>query len=300
MLRRKRRRAPDAGEEAEETMNRFNGVVRNDINTTEPISTESNEDLQQQEEIEEAARLAVRICLALESNRQIIKREHIYKNVLEGKTKLFDRVMSRANAILEETFGMQLVAIPEEMHVASRLKIGAAPGGRMAPARQNGDSHFTRSSQETTQRQTLWLVGNILPESTSWVSPDSPDSRYMGLVYILVAIISLCEGQITKSALKNHLISLGFEAVRTEDPNTGHLIDGLGFSRFLTQITRQGFLYEHKRGTDDQHVYTLGPRAQLQFKREGISSFIKQIYQLSPDPPVNLDNLVERTMEDAI
>ncbi|KAM6503668.1 MAGE domain containing protein [Amanita muscaria] len=68
-------------------------------------------------EINRKAADLVRLALFAEQRRTVLRRDEIMKKVLGSNTRLFNRVYVQANAILNKTFGMELVELPSRANI---------------------------------------------------------------------------------------------------------------------------------------------------------------------------------------
>ncbi|KAF5361515.1 hypothetical protein D9758_006135 [Tetrapyrgos nigripes] len=220
----------------------------------------------------------VRLALFTEHKRAALRREDINKKVMGSNSRSFQRVFEAAQAILRQTFGMELVelqskaalekeragideeALEENRKATATKKKATVAGSKTYILRSTLDplivEHASQSQleildQEHTDRdeedenETLpQAYGSIL----SWSTCDQLEP--IGILYVILTLILVSGRVISDSELRSHLKRLHLSSdagvnfdVKSTTPNNTQDLD-----QFLGILQRQGYIEQHTVG----------------------------------------------------
>ncbi|KAI9333779.1 MAGE family-domain-containing protein [Zopfochytrium polystomum] len=195
----------------------------------------------------------VRYALFIEQKKVPLKRDEAIKKVMGEHGKAFGAILSRAQVVLRQLFGVQLVELPV------RQKRGA------------GSSAVPDQNEKAGKDWVLLSIipHDMLPDSAQW----DKDREETGLLAVILALILVSGNTIKHDALYTYLRRLGVKPGQTEHPEFGD-VDAV-----LASFTKHGYLDSRKTVTDEaaNYEYVWGPRAKVEFKPENVMGFIMEI-----------------------
>ncbi|EED83309.1 predicted protein [Postia placenta Mad-698-R] len=232
-----------------------------------------------QDDIERKAHDLVRLALFTETRRMPLRRDEISKKVLGSSTRMFNVVLGRAQEILRQTFGMDLVELQSragleretgdkdkdaELLKATGVKKRAAPLGTKTYVLRSlldpviierscvPDADILRLEQDEALNEDEYDVeetgagarstGSII----AWHRAD--DVCAVGVLYVVLALI-LVDGRVMRDSdllaiLKRLHLPPG-SAIPLSARSTHQ---GMAVDAYLTQLMRQGYLDRQRTG----------------------------------------------------
>ncbi|KAI0820903.1 MAGE family-domain-containing protein [Trametes gibbosa] len=246
-----------------------------------------------QQDLERKARDLVRLALFHEQRRTPLKRDEISKKVLGSSSRSFNVVFAAANAILQKTFGMELV----ELHSTTADKEISEKDAEMlktAGVKKKATSTGTKNYILRSQLDPAIIEKALSPDAEireleqsehpdaneefaeddnpigtrstgsifAWHNADQLPS--VGILYVILALI-LVEGRvINDNDLRNILKRLQLPPNGPVPLSSKSSTQSLTIDAYLSQLTRQGYLEKHrvgntraggtKRGRPSQHA----------------------------------------------
>lgn len=199
--------------------------------------------------MELAVRTLIRMALFNERTKQPLKREDMARTCLSGQSRRFPDLLERANAELQDTFGMRLVPIEASSGRASSAASTSAARRQAVAKKQHGPAQYILVSALTTEQhgRLLGLRHSRLVE--------------LGLLAVVLLFTRLTGGQLAQEELERQVVALGYPTLSPME------------CRPLPQLvevwTRQRYLSTYKRLPADADAEELmvgwGPRAFVEF-----------------------------------
>ncbi|KAJ3410939.1 LMBR1 domain-containing protein 2 [Chytridiales sp. JEL 0842] len=220
------------------------------------------------QEVDAKVKGFVRLALAMEHRRMPIKRDDLTKKVLGQHARAYAAIFDRAQSILKQLFGMEMVLLP--------VKSRKPAAGEAVPAGDN-----TANSKQYALRSTL---ANEERTGVSW-GPETPS---MGLLCVILTLIHCSGRSLSDDSLMAYL---GRLRIRMGD-NHHHQLGSI--SQLFDSFVKHGYLEKAKRVGDESQGfdYRWGPRAYIEFPVDNIHLFVSEIF---PDVRVEqLSLLIER------
>ncbi|KAF2183033.1 MAGE-domain-containing protein [Zopfia rhizophila CBS 207.26] len=218
----------------------------------------------------------VRYALACEYSRMPIKRQDINQKVLGSHSRAFKHVFAAANAQLVETFGMEMVELPNREKVTVRQKRAAAAS----------------ESQAKTSNQ--WVLTNALPPKYRVPEIIAPpriptlevESAYVGLYTLIVALISLSGGSLPENKLERYLKRMNADQSTPVDRT----------DKLLARMIKEGYIVKIKDSSAGEEIvdYMVGPRGKVEVGDDAIMGFVKTVY--GDGAMEDLEQRVERSL----
>ncbi|KAL5336483.1 MAGE family-domain-containing protein [Aspergillus crustosus] len=200
----------------------------------------------------------VRLALSSEYARLLIKRVDISNKVMgETGSRQFKTVFEKAQNILGETFGMQLVELPVKEKVTVQQRRAAQKIDRASSTNKS------------------WILTSTLPskyrKQTILRPTKGPmESAYTGLYTFVIAVILLNGGTLQEQKLDRYLTRVNSETYTPIDRT----------DRFLQRLCREGYLIRNREmdGGDELIEYMLGPRGKVEVGARGVAGLVREVY----------------------
>lgn len=221
----------------------------------------------------------MRLALSSEYARSGLKAKYI-RDTLEIKSSGdLTQIVGLANEKLDLVFGMRLIRLP-----GKASKTAKGPQGTQAtsatqaatPATQNSGNQAEGATQtvraSTFSADTVFILQSVLPDAfrntISEQSLDSYDSKYMGVVTLLVSIISFSGGSLEEPVLLRYVKDLGLEQM-LKATSLQSVEDALKIMQKHMYIEKESSTV---RGDQMRKFvkYHLGRRAIREFSRESL------------------------------
>ncbi|KAF2274942.1 MAGE-domain-containing protein [Westerdykella ornata] len=212
------------------------------------------------------AKSLVRYALACEYARIPIKRQDVAQKgaqerslLLGAHSRQFRQVFDAANSQLLDTFGMEMVELPNKEKTTIRQKRAAAAS----------------ESQSKTSNQ--WVLRNVLPEAFRAPEiipppriPNSElESAYVGLYTMVIALISLSGGTLSEGKLDRFLKRM----------NAHHNTPVDSTEEILKRMVKEGYIVRVKDTSGDEVVdYYVGPRGKVEVGEDAVANMVRTVY----------------------
>ncbi|EEH20025.2 hypothetical protein PABG_02284 [Paracoccidioides brasiliensis Pb03] len=204
----------------------------------------------------------VRLALASEYSRQVIRRTDIRDKVLgEQGARQFRNVFEGAQKELREKFGMQMVEQPLREKVTISQRRGSAQ----------------RTERLSTTSKT-WTVITALPPAfrTPTILPPAKapssitESTYTAIYTFIISTILLSGGSIREQKLDRLLRRVNadnFTPIERTD-------------RLLARLCKEGYIVRNREmdGVEEVVEYLVGPRGKVEVGVAGVSGLIREVY----------------------
>ncbi|KAJ3093165.1 hypothetical protein HK102_006081 [Quaeritorhiza haematococci] len=210
-------------------------------------------------ELERKVNDLVRLALASEHRRQPVRRDDINKKVLKEHTKAFPVVLKKAQQILRDTVGMELVELPTREKRAANT--GAARRAQTAKAEPAGSKAYVlRTILPIEERETMVEWGDQAP--------------HMILLCLILSLIYVNGRVLASDVLYNYLRHFNLSKDKSSHPHFPDL------DHELAVFVKNGYLDKAKiQGTEnDYYEYKWGPRAKVEFPEENVVAFMLEMY----------------------
>ncbi|KAH9850455.1 MAGE family-domain-containing protein [Lenzites betulinus] len=230
-----------------------------------------------QQDLDRKARDLARLALFHEQRRTPLKRDEISKKVLGTSSRSFNVVFAAANAILQKTFGMELVELhstaadkeisekdAEMLKTAGVKKKATSTGTKNYILRSvldaaiiekalspDADIRELEQSEHPDANEEFAEDDNTIGTRSTgsifaWHNADQLPS--VGILYVILALI-LVEGRvINDNDLHNILKRLQLPANGPVPLSSQSSNQSLTIDAHLAQLTRQGYLEKHRVG----------------------------------------------------
>ena len=204
----------------------------------------------------------VRLALAREHSRNVIKRDDINNKVLNKQSRSFKNVFDAAQLALRSTFGMEMVELPAKEKVTLKDKRAAQKS----------------QSQGTTASSKQWLLCSVLPADYRDADVISPakapakdfESAYTGLYSFIVTVIALSGGRLPEARLERILARMNADQ-NTPVANKEDLFKRMVKQDYIGKVVEQ-------QGGENVIDYIVGPRGRLQVGNEGVAGLVRRVY----------------------
>ncbi|ORY03619.1 MAGE-domain-containing protein [Basidiobolus meristosporus CBS 931.73] len=213
-------------------------------------------------ELERKVKDVVRLALCTEFRKAPLKREDINRRVLHEHSRIFHLVFDKAQEKLRETFGMELVELPNKEKFNN--------GGR-----KGKDKQATKA----------YILRNILPVQEGFINWGK-DRKQMGLIMVILSLILVNNRVLSDDQLKHSLRRLSIcEGV--EHAEFGDI------DQLVTQFIKQGYLdksqvnhvdFSSQSNEIPSYEYRWGPRAKVELTEINVLNFITEIFGKKGDP----------------
>ncbi|KAF2476829.1 MAGE-domain-containing protein [Lindgomyces ingoldianus] len=209
--------------------------------------------------IAQLSKSLVRYALACEYARVPIKRQDVSQKVLGSHSRAFKDVFTKANGLLIEVFGMEMVELPNREKVTMRQKRAAAAS----------------ESQSKTSGQ--WVLRTMLPDRyripevipPASIPTSETESSYVGFYSMVIALISLSRGTLPESRLDRFLKRMNAEQSTPVDRT----------DKVLARMIKEGYIVRIKdsSGGEDVVDYMVGPRGKVEVGEEGVANLVRTV-----------------------
>ncbi|KAF2107475.1 MAGE family-domain-containing protein [Lophiotrema nucula] len=257
----RKRRAP-----AEEDEDEIATSTQTQRGRHEDTPMEDDDDKEESQEtgsgsIAQLSKSLVRYALACEYARIPIKRQDVSQKVLGSHSRSFKQVFDAANSHLLDTFGMEMVELPNREKVTTRQKRAAAA---------------SESQNKTTSNQ--WILRNALPDQfrvSGIISPSSAptsevESAYVGLYTMIISLIMLAGGQMSEQKLDRYFKRMNIDQSMPVDST----------DKALARMIKEGYIVKIKEssGGDEQVDWMVGPRGKVEVGDSGVMELVRTVY----------------------
>ncbi|KAF3491724.1 uncharacterized protein GIQ15_01241 [Arthroderma uncinatum] len=278
---RKRRAADDEDDEEEESVNDTPARTQTQRATQRRRSaTPNSEDEYQQPgshtqsygSTNVMVKKLVRLALASEYSRQVIRRTDITSKVLgEGGSRHFKLVFHDAQKTLKEVFGMQMVEQPNKEKVTISQK---------------------RAAQRVEKASTTksWTVISTLPSAYKIPAilqpPKAPssatESSYIAIYTFIISLIMLSGGSLPEDKLNRYLRRVNAETYTPLDRT----------DKLLARLCKEGYLVKIRDSDTGEEVieYFVGPRGKVEVGVSGVSGLAREVFGIGQGGEDEPDN----------
>ncbi|EYE99375.1 MAGE-domain-containing protein [Aspergillus ruber CBS 135680] len=200
----------------------------------------------------------VRLALASEYSRQVIRRTDISAKVLgEQGARQFKAVFQGAQKALQERFGMQMVELPGKEKVTISQRRAA------------------QKTEKPSSSNKSWILNNTLPSHyrTPQILPPTKapmESTYTGIYSFIIAVILLNGGALQESKLERYL--------KRTNADTHTPIDRT--DKLLQRLCKEGYLIRNREmdGGEEIIEYMVGPRGKMEVGIQGVAGLAREVY----------------------
>ncbi|KAJ6589317.1 MAGE family-domain-containing protein [Mycena capillaripes] len=269
------------------------------------VDEDDDEERGAENSLDRAAYALVRLAMFTEHKRVALRRDEISKKVLGSNARAFPRVLARAQEILRNTLGMELVelrsraeldkdtAAPgngkeddlEEARKATGVKKKAAAAGSKTyilrstlNARLIEEAALTREeileeeaadapSDDDDEDEIGHGGGTAYGSIISWSSTDQVGA--LGVLYVVLALILVSGRVMGDQDLRTTLKRLQLPATGTVAFSAAATHRTLTLDAYLTQLIRQGYLDRQQVGGEPKKGAAKGKRARVAADDEG-------------------------------
>ncbi|KAK2809842.1 hypothetical protein FQN50_003482 [Emmonsiellopsis sp. PD_5] len=203
----------------------------------------------------------VRLALACEYSRQVIRRTDVRDKVLGDQgARQFKAVFDGAQRELREKFGMQMVEQP----VKEKVTISQ----RRAAQRSERPSTTSKTWTLTTTLPPAYRHPTILPPTRA--SSTTTESTYTALYTFIISTIQLSGGRIPEQKLDRYLRRVNAENYTPIDRT----------DRLLARMCKEGYLVRHREmdGGEEVVEYLVGPRGRVEVGVAGVMGVVREVY----------------------
>ncbi|OJD15759.1 hypothetical protein AJ78_04016 [Emergomyces pasteurianus Ep9510] len=203
----------------------------------------------------------VRLALASEYSRQVIRRTDIRDKVLgEQGARQFRQVFEGAQRELKEKFGMQMVEQP--------LREKVTISQRRAAQRTEKPATTSKTWTVITTLPNAYRIPTILPPSKA---PSSMiESTYTALYTFIISTILLSGGSIREQKLDRLLRRVNADNFTPIDRT----------DRLLARLCKEGYIVRNREmdGGEEVVEYLVGPRGKVEVGVAGVSGLAREVY----------------------
>ncbi|KAF2260891.1 MAGE-domain-containing protein [Lojkania enalia] len=245
-----------------------------------PVDEEDDEEGDEQESgsgsLAQLSKCLVRYALACEYSRIPIRRQDVGQKVLGSHSRAFKQVFEAANAQLMDTFGMEMVELPNKEKVTTRQKRAAA------------------ASESQPKNSNQWVLRSTLPDKfriPDIISPPSiptseVESAYVGLYTMIISLISLSGGTLSESRLDRFLKRMNADQSTPVDSTP----------KLLAKMIKDGYIVRVKDNSAGEETidYVVGSRGKVEVGDEGVMNFVRTVY--GDDAMEDLDQRLNRSL----
>ncbi|QSS64873.1 MAGE superfamily domain-containing protein [Histoplasma capsulatum] len=214
--------------------------------------------------IEVMVKKLVRLALASEYSRQVIRRTDIRDKVLgEQGSRQFRQVFEGAQRELMEKFGMQMVEQP--------LREKVTISQRRAAQRTERPATTTKTWTLTTILPAAYRTPAILPPTRA---PSSvTESTYTAIYTFIISTILLSGGSIREQKLDRLLRRVNADNFTPIDRT----------DRLLARLCKEGYIVRNREmdGGEEVVEYLVGPRGKVEVGVAGVSGLVREVYGFS-------------------
>ncbi|KAF2746650.1 MAGE-domain-containing protein [Sporormia fimetaria CBS 119925] len=218
----------------------------------------------------------VRYALACEHARVPVKRQDVNQKILGAQARQFKHVFTGANSILLDTFGMELVELPNKEKTTIRQKRAAVAS----------------ESQSKTSNQ--WVLRNALPPqfripdilAAPHIPTPEDEAAYTGFYTMVIALITLSGGTLSEGRLDRFLKRMN-----------AHEATPLGRTEeVLKRMAKEGYIVKVKDNVSGEEMvdYHVGPRGKVEVDDEAVAGLIRTVYEASEEQ--DLEQRIARSL----
>ncbi|KAK2738435.1 hypothetical protein FQN55_000562 [Onygenales sp. PD_40] len=203
----------------------------------------------------------VRLALACEYSRQVIRRTDVREKVLgDHGARQFKAVFDGAQRELREKFGMRMVEQP--------LKEKVTISQRRAAQRSDRPSTTSKTWTLTTTLPPAYRHPTILPPTRA--SSTTTESTYTALYTFIISTIQLSGGRIPEQKLDRYLRRVNAENYTPIDRT----------DRLLARMCKEGYLVKNREmdGGEEVVEYLVGPRGRVEVGVAGVMGVVREVY----------------------
>ncbi|OAX81338.1 hypothetical protein ACJ72_04323 [Emergomyces africanus] len=208
----------------------------------------------------------VRLALASEYSRQVIRRTDIRDKVLgEQGARMFRPIFEEAQRQLREKFGMQMVEQP--------LREKVTISQRRAAQRTERPSTTSKTWTVITTLPNAYRTPIILPPTKA---PSSKtESTYTALYTFIISTILLSGGSLREQKLDRLLRRVNADNFTPIDRT----------DRFLARLCKEGYIVRNREmdGGEEVVEYHVGPRGRIEVGVTGVSGLAREVYGFAED-----------------
>lgn len=222
----------------------------------------------------------VKMALSCQQARVPVKRETVYKEILEtrgeGRSRqlaVFKQVLERAQRKLRMYFGMELVPFPaREIPLEAQKLEARSKSTKASQQASNIKKEKNVENQKEKEKEDAFALVCLLPSTYREVvcEPVSTKERtYMGYVTLIVSLIVFSGGTLNKMVLLEYL-----KRLNVPDQTSLGTIDNI-----FSQMRKNGYILTHviQVGDTTRTILSLAPRAKVEFgNMEGMLGFYKE------------------------
>lgn len=236
-----------------------------------------------QEEIDRKVKNAVRLAIASEFNKRILKREDFVKIANDNHRIPYNILLEKVREKLNKVFGMDLYELPK-----TKEKLNQS---QTQMTNRNGESS-TQAGESSTQAafrsgtSGTYILRNRLKESygkPDIITRSSEEYKQIGILYIILSLIFLNGQSMTSPDLFSHLDRLRVMDRKSESESK----DKIDRESLLDFYIKNNYLKKTKRpdtsGEDQEYDFTWGPRSKIEFPTTNVVNFMLNFYNVSEE-----------------
>ncbi|KAI9891378.1 MAG: hypothetical protein M1814_002891 [Vezdaea aestivalis] len=234
-------------------------------NEIEEVSSGGDDDNGVQHEdtdLAQAVKNLVRLAMACEVRRQVVRRADVTTKVLSTSRVPFKKVFNAARSELREKFGMDLEELPLKEKVTIAQKRNAQVQNKV---QTNSGMWILVSTLPADFRSPLVLPPGIGPTPFD-------EATYTGLYTFMLSVIVLSGGCIAESRMMRYIAQVsGADAA---DKNTEKLLARMVKDRYILR-ERDGAV---PSGAEERFDYYVGPRGRVEVSSESVAGVVRAVY----------------------
>ena len=285
-----------------------------------PFATQTTTQPNPDRPLNSSVKKLIRLALATEYSRQPLRRADISAKVLQDADSTststsgpagrstFKHCFAAAQAILRETFGMELVELPSREKTSlkdRRAKATQTQQTRGAVADGETQAETQTAGGKAAAGSKSWILTSVLPATyrtsmtrtatrgatNSTISnnttqqplllPSAPtssstsESTYTALYTFILSLIYLNANSLPTTKLDRYLGRVNLE---TYSP-----LEGLSVERLMARMMREGYVEKRKEGgPGEEEVYwVVGPRGRVEVGERGVVGLVRGVYGVS-------------------
>ncbi|EER26404.1 hypothetical protein D8B26_003221 [Coccidioides posadasii str. Silveira] len=202
----------------------------------------------------------VRLALASEYSRQVIRRNDISQKVLGEGSRQFKAAFAGAQDVLKNVFGMQMIEQP----MKDRLTVSQ----RRAAQRVDKPSSSSKSWTLVSTLPPEYRIPEILPPTKA--PSSATESSYVALYTFIISLITLSGGSLAEQKLDRYLRRVNADTYTPLDRT----------EKLLTRLCKDGYLVRNRDvdGGEEVVEYLVGPRGKIEVGTEGVAGLTREVY----------------------
>ncbi|KAL2043231.1 hypothetical protein N7G274_004291 [Stereocaulon virgatum] len=287
IINRKRRAQAEPEAPPPPTRRRRSPSVSEASSIDEEVDGEADGDTQAGSSHDQMVKKLVRLALASEYSRQLVRRTDITSKVMAPNTsRQFKHVFSEAQDQLRSVFGMEMTELPQKEKVTIGQKRTAA-----------------RAGSQPSSSSKAWILTSTLPASYRQPKILSPpqipstaaESSYVGFVTFVLTLIYLSpSSSISEARLEKHMKRMNAD---------NYVLSGEKTEKVLKRMEREQYIMKVKErdgGGEETVDYVIGPRGKVEVGERGVAGLVRKVYAKKDAEADELERRLIRSLGDVV